>query len=90
MERFEYPMLFKRAKQGGYGVTCRDLPQLITQGDTLTDSIAASGDAMDEVFAAYMQRNPLMKKRCGGFWTRTTAPSCPVSPKRYMLWGDDG
>lgn len=57
MERFEYPALFKRAKEGGYVVTCRDLPQLITQGDTLAESISASCDAMDEVFAAYMQRN---------------------------------
>lgn len=56
MERFEYAVRFKRAKEGGYVVTCRDLPQLVTQGDSLTDSIAASGDAMDEVFAAYMQR----------------------------------
>jgi len=56
MERFEYPVRFKRAKEGGYVVTCRDLPQLITQGDTLTESIAAAVDAMDEVFAAYMQR----------------------------------
>ncbi len=56
MERFEYAVRFKRAKEGGYVVTCRDLPQLVTQGDSLTDSVAASGDAMDEVFAAYMQR----------------------------------
>ena len=57
MQLFEYPVLFKRAKEGGYVVTCRDLPELTTQGDSLTESMAASGDAMDEVFAAYMQRN---------------------------------
>lgn len=56
MERFEYPVRFKHANEGGYVVTCRDLPQLITQGDTLAEAIAASVDAMDEVFAAYLQR----------------------------------
>jgi antitoxin HicB len=57
MELFEYPVLFKRAPDGGYVVTCRDLPQLITQGDTLGEVEVASVDAMEEVFAAYMQRN---------------------------------
>lgn len=57
MRLFEYPVMFNRAKEGGYVVTCRDLPELITQGETLTESVAASSDAMDEVFAAYMQRN---------------------------------
>ena len=55
MERFEYPVILTPAKEGGFVVTCRDLPQLVTQGENLTDSLAASGDAMDEVFAAYMQ-----------------------------------
>jgi antitoxin HicB len=35
-------------------VTCRDLPQLITQGDDLEHALAEAADAMDEVFAAYM------------------------------------
>lgn len=57
MERFEFPVRFIRAREGGYVVTCRDLPQLITQGENLVESMAASCDAMDEVFTVYMQRN---------------------------------
>lgn len=54
MERFEYPVLLKAAKEGGFIVTCRDLPPLITQGEDKADALAQAADAMDEVFAAYM------------------------------------
>lgn len=33
MNRFQYPVLLTPAEEGGFVVTCRDLPQLITQGD---------------------------------------------------------
>lgn len=56
MERFEYAVSLKAAEEGGFVVTCRDLPQLITQGEDIVDALAAAADAMDEVFAVYMQR----------------------------------
>ena len=55
MEHFEYPVLLKRAAEGGYIVTCRDLPALITQGDDKEDALAQATDAMDEVFATLMK-----------------------------------
>jgi antitoxin HicB len=54
MERFEYPVLLKAAEEGGFIVTCRDLPALITQGEGKEDALAQAADAMDEVFATYM------------------------------------
>lgn len=54
MKRFEYAVLLKPADEGGFVVTCRDLPQLITQGDDVAQALAEAADAMDEVFAAYM------------------------------------
>lgn len=54
MNRFQYPVQLSPAKEGGYVVTCRDLPQLITQGDDEQDALVQAADAMDEVFAAYM------------------------------------
>ena len=54
MERFEYPVLLKAAEEGGFVVTCRDLPALITQGEDKQDALAQAADAMDEVFATYM------------------------------------
>ncbi|TAG33307.1 MAG: type II toxin-antitoxin system HicB family antitoxin [Polaromonas sp.] len=54
MERFEFAVRLKAAEEGGFVVTCRDLPQLITQGDSLAHALAEAADAMDEVFAAYL------------------------------------
>jgi antitoxin HicB len=54
MNRFQYPVLLTAADEGGFVVTCRDLPQLITQGDDKPHSIEQASDAMDEVFAAYI------------------------------------
>ncbi len=54
MVRFEYTVALKADKNGGFVVTCRDLPQLVTQGDDLAHAMSEAADAMDEVFAAYM------------------------------------
>ena len=54
MDRFEYAVAFKRADEGGFIVTCRDLPQLVTQGEDTAHAMSEATDAMDEVFAAYM------------------------------------
>ena len=56
MERFEYAVLLRSAKEGGFIVTCRDLPQVITQGENIENALAEARDAMDEVFAAYMKQ----------------------------------
>ena len=55
MDRFEYAVAFKRAAEGGFIVTCRDLPQLVTQGEEMAHAMSEAADAMDELFAAYMQ-----------------------------------
>lgn len=54
MNRFQYHVMLAPAEEGGYVVTCRDLPQLITQGEDEQDALQQASDAMDEVFAAYM------------------------------------
>jgi antitoxin HicB len=68
MEYFQYAVLLKKDTSGGYVVTCRDLPQLITQGESIENALFEASDAMDEVFAAYMINNvkfpePSPKKR---------------------------
>jgi antitoxin HicB len=55
MERFEYAVRLTPADEGGFVVSCRDLPPLVTQGDDLQRALSEATDAMDEVFAAYMQ-----------------------------------
>ena len=56
MEYFEYPVSIKRAKEGGYVVTCRDLPALVTQGNDKNDALLQASDAMDELFATLMKQ----------------------------------
>ncbi len=36
---------------GGYVVTCRDLPEAITQGETVDDALAEAADALEEAIA---------------------------------------
>ncbi|MBO9685971.1 type II toxin-antitoxin system HicB family antitoxin [Roseateles chitosanitabidus] len=54
MERFEYAVHLAPAEEGGFVVTCRDLPELITQGDDQDHALSEAADALDEVFALYM------------------------------------
>ncbi len=37
---------------GGYVVTCRDLPETVTQGETIEEALAEAADALEEVIAA--------------------------------------
>ena len=54
MQRFQYPVMLTAADEGGYVVTCRDLPPLVTQGEDEQDALAQAVDAMDEAFATCM------------------------------------
>ena len=51
MERFEHAVRLAPAEEGGFVVSCRDLPQLLTQGDDPAHALCEAADAMDEVFA---------------------------------------
>jgi antitoxin HicB len=57
MRRFEYAVLLTPAEEGGFVVTCRDLPEVTTQGENVEDALAQAVDAMDEAFAARMKSN---------------------------------
>ena len=46
MNRFQYPVKLAAAEEGGYVVTCRDLPELITQGEDGQDALAQAADAI--------------------------------------------
>ena len=54
MNRFQYAVLLSPAEDGGYVVTCRDVPELITQGESVEEALEQASDAMDEVFATYL------------------------------------
>ena len=54
METLAYAVRLEPAKEGSYVVTCRDLPEVVTQGDDFEEALAQASDAMDEAFAARM------------------------------------
>ena len=47
--KYTYPVaLTEDSYEGGYVVTCRDMPEAITQSDTIEEALAAAADALDE------------------------------------------
>ena len=44
----------------GFVVTCRDIPELITQGDTIEECIVEASDALAECVAQYKSRKKAM------------------------------
>jgi len=53
MRPFTYAVKLAREKhEGGYVVTCRDLPELITQGESVEDALLEATDALEESIAA--------------------------------------
>lgn len=47
MQRFTYPITLTADADGGYVVTCRDVPEAITQGETIEDAIGEAEGALE-------------------------------------------
>ena len=48
MQRFTYPVILTAdVGEGGYVVTCRDIPEVVTQGETVEDAINESEGALE-------------------------------------------
>ena len=57
-----YPAKFQRAKEGGFTVTFRDVPEAITEGDTVEEAQSAAADALETALSFYVdERRPLPK-----------------------------
>lgn len=53
MKRFTYPVtLTPDEEDGGFVVTFRDLPEAITQGDTVDECLEEAADCLEEAMAA--------------------------------------
>jgi antitoxin HicB len=53
MRQFTYAVrLATDKKDGGFVVTCRDLPEAITQGETLEDALGEAADCLEEAIVA--------------------------------------
>jgi antitoxin HicB len=48
MQRFTYPVVMTAdEKDGGYVVTCRDVPEVVTQGESIEDAISEAEGALE-------------------------------------------
>lgn len=57
-----YPALFQAAPEGGYTVTFRDIPEAITQGDTLDEARGMAADALLTAMDFYFEaKRPVPK-----------------------------
>ena len=93
MERFEYAVSLASAEEGGFVVTCRDLPQLVTQGESLPDALSEAADAMDEVFAAYMKGGlsfPAPRKRRRGEYVVSPPAETVAKAALYVAMSEAG
>lgn len=53
MRQFTYAVKLTLDKDdGGYVVTCRDLPEAITQGETIERALLEAADCLEEAIAA--------------------------------------
>lgn len=50
-----YPAKFLKHADGSYSVTFRDIPEAITQGDTLEEAKQMAGFALDTAFQFYRE-----------------------------------
>lgn len=66
------------AHEAGFTVTFRDIPEAITQGETLEEALVMAQDALNVAFEFYFEDNrpvPLPSKRKKGEYLVSVAPS---------------
>jgi antitoxin HicB len=94
MRQFTYAVKLAADKRdGGYVVTCRDLPEVITQGEGVKDALAGAADALDEAIAARVDDGrdipvPTAKKR--GEHAVSVPPSMALKAAVYLAVRDAG
>lgn len=94
MRQFTYAVKLTPDKQdGGYVATCRDLPEAITQGDSVEDALVEAADALEEAVAARIADGreipqPTAKKR--GERPVSVPPSMALKAAVYLAVRDAG
>jgi|SRR5919108_5836197 antitoxin HicB len=94
MRQFTYAVkLTADRRDGGYVVTCRDLPEVVTQGESVKDALAEAADALDEAIAARIDDGrdipkPAAKK--GGEHAVSVPPSMALKAAVYLAVRDAG
>lgn len=55
MQRFTYPVTLTTDADGGYVVTCRDVPEVVTQGETIEESVSEAEGALEAAIEMRME-----------------------------------
>ena len=53
---FDYPIRLVADPDGGFVVTVRDLPEVVTQGESIEEALSEAADAIEEALAGRMRR----------------------------------
>ena len=62
--RYVYPVKLKRDADGGYVVTCAEVPEAITEGDSREEALSEAADALAAALGGYVEaRRPIPKPR---------------------------
>jgi len=74
---FTYPVtLTPDKKDGGFVVTFKDIPEAITQGETVEDALAEAADALEEAIAGRIQRgDPIPEPTLGASLAKVPVPA---------------
>src|SRR3974390_2915888 len=94
MRHFTYAVkLTPDKRDGGYVVSCRDLPEAITQGETVEQALAEAADALEEAIAARIDDGqdipaPTAKKRSER--AVSVPPSMALKAAVYLAVRDAG
>lgn len=94
MRQFTYAVkLTPDKRDGGYVVTCRDMPEVITQGDTVEEAVVEAADALEEAVAGRIDDKrdipvPTAKKR--GERIVSVPPSMALKAAVYLAVRDAG
>jgi len=94
MRQFTYAVKLAPDKHdGGYVVTCRDLPEAITQGESVEDALSEAADALEEAIAGRIDDDrdipmPTATKR--GEKAVSVPPSMALKAAVYLAVRDAG
>jgi antitoxin HicB len=94
MTRMVFPVyLTTDTVDGGFTVTCRDFPEAITQGETVTQALVEASDAIEEAIASRMKRNadiPEPSNKKHDEYLATVPLSTSLKAALYMAMREDG
>jgi antitoxin HicB len=77
---------------GGFTVTCRDFPEAITQGETVTQAVFEASDAIEEAIASRIKRGldiPIPSGKQQGEQMATVPLSTSLKAALYQAMRED-